>query len=286
MTERERPRRPWLWPLPLGAATAALAATFVLGLSWPFVITLVAVLGSVSAWAIIRLRVERNEHKTALAQRDAHQAVLAERLRLARDLHDIVSHGLGMITVRAASAAHLHTRRPDAQALLTAIEDIQAISRTATVELRRMLNALRDVGQQPTRHPTDTLDALDEIIAGARRAGLRVQLHREDLGPVSPGVQVAICRIVREGLANAARYAGHSTVDIHLTRTPDAISLTITDDGPHGDWAPTPGAGHGLIGLRERVTSLGGTLTARPRATAHGHQAGFCLQATIPEATS
>ncbi|MEH1124994.1 sensor histidine kinase [Micromonospora sp. CPCC 206061] len=276
---RRRSRRSWLWLLPAGVLLVVMAAVLVLGLSWPFVTVLLLGFAAVSVWAIVRLRVERAEHDAAMARRDAADAVLAERLRLARDLHDIVSHGLGMITVRAAAAAHLHTRKPDEQALLAAIEDVEAISRKATVELRRMLDALREVDDRPARHPTETLASLPEIIDGARRAGLRVELHQEELGPVSPGAQVAICRIVREGLANSARYAGATTVDVCLARTRAAVSVTIKDDGPNSGWAARSGAGHGLIGLRERVSSLGGTLMAGPRAK---HD-GFCLEAVIPE---
>jgi signal transduction histidine kinase len=283
MTESFRgSRRAWLWLFPAGALLVVAAAVLGLGLTWPFVSALLLGFSVVSVWAIVRLRAERAEHEAAMVRRDAAEAVLAERLRLARDLHDIVSHGLGMITVRAAAAAHLHSRRPDETVLLAAIEDVEAISRKATVELRRMLEALRDAGDRPARHPTDTLASLPEIIDGARRAGLRVELHQDELGPVSPGAQVAICRIVREGLANSARYAGSTSVDVRLARTPEAVSVTVHDDGPHRGWAVRPGAGHGLIGLRERVGSLGGTLTAGPR----GEAAGFCLEAVIPESES
>ncbi|MEV0609606.1 histidine kinase [Polymorphospora rubra] len=284
MTESpRRSRLPWLWLLPVGALLIVVTAVPLLGLSWPFITVLLLGFGVVSVWAVVRLRVERAAHEVAVARWETEQAVLAERLRLARDLHDLVSHGLGMITVRAATAAHLHARKPDEGALLAAIEDVEAISRTATVELRRMLDALREVGDEPARHPTDTLAALPEIVDGARRAGLAVDLHQEELGPVSPGAQVAICRVVREGLANSVRYAGSTNVDVRLARTRAAVCVTIDDDGPSRGWAVRPGAGHGLIGLRERVTSLGGTLTAGPRAKEHGDSPGFRLEVTIPE---
>ncbi|MFG1955880.1 sensor histidine kinase [Micromonospora sp. NPDC048830] len=283
MTEgRRRFRRLWLL-LPAAALLVVMTAVLALGLTWPFVTVLLLGFAAVSVWAIVRLLLERSEHETVMARRDIAEAVLAERLRLARDLHDIVSHGLGMITVRAAGAAHLHARKPDDQALLAAIEDVEAISRKATVELRRMLDALRDVDDPPARHPTETLASLSGIIEGARRVGLHVELTQEELGPVSPGAQVAICRVVREGLANSARYAGSTTVNVRLTRTPVAVCVTIDDDGPNRGWAVRPGAGHGLIGLRERVNSLGGTLTAEPRAKEHADRSGFHLEAIIPE---
>ena len=261
---RSRPSR--LWLVPAGALLIVVTAVFALGLTWPSITILLLGFGALSVWAIVALRVERVEHKQAMARRDAVEAVLAERLRIARDLHDLVSHGLGMITVRSAAAAHLHARNPDEGALLAAIEDVETISRTATIELRRMLDTLREADDEAARHPADTLAALPEIIDGARRAGLAIDLHHEELGPVSSGAQVAICRVVREGLANSLRYAGSTNVDVRLTRTRTAISVIISDDGPGRAWAAWPGAGHGLIGLRERVACLGGTLTAGPRA--------------------
>lgn len=284
MTEGlRRIRRSSPWLLAAAALLVVAVAVFALGLTWPFVTVLLILLGAVAVWAVVRLRAERARHEAELIQRDAAEAVLAERLRLARDLHDIVSHGLGMITVRAAAAAHLHSRRPDAPALLAAIEDVEAISRTATVELRRMLETLREVDERPARHPTDTLDSLPEIIASARRAGLQVHLRREELGSVSPGTQLAVCRVIREGLANSARYAGSTRVDVCLVRTETAVNVTIKDDGPNPGWVATPGSGHGLLGLQERVGSLGGTVIAGPYPLGHGSRGGFCLEATIPE---
>ena len=106
-----------------------------------------------------------------------------------------------------------------------------------------------------------------------------MELHHEDLGSVSPGAQLAICAIVREGLGNSARHAGFTRVQVDLSREHDTISITITDDGPSAGWAAAPGAGHGLIGLRERVNSLGGALYAGP------HTTGFRLEATVAEGT-
>lgn len=274
----------WAWLVPTCGALALGATFVVLGLTPPFVLVLLLVVGGVSVWAINRLHVERAEHEAMLARRDATEAVVAERLRLARDLHDIVSHGLGMITVRTAAAAHLHARHPDNDALLSALDDVEGISRSATVELRRMLDALRDDADPPVLHPTETLACLPDIIDDARRAGLRVQMYQEDLGTVSPGVQVTICRVVREGLNNTARHAGATQVDVRLWRTPSAIAVSVDDEGPERDWRAQPGAGHGLVGLQERVSSLGGVLVAGRRPDVDGPRAGFSLNATIPEA--
>lgn len=285
-TRRDRSVRPAAWLLPSvgGLALALAAVVLLLGLTWPFVAGLMLLFAGVALWAVSRLRAERVEHRAALAKRDADKAALAERLRLARDLHDIVSHGLGMITVRTAAAAHLHARAPDDQALLAALGDVEEISRTATVELRRMLAALRDAAEGPARQPTDSLAALPGIVDGARRGGLRVESHQEDLGPVSPGAQATICRVVREGLANTARHAGATRVDVRLARTADAVLVTVEDDGPQDGWAARPGTGLGLVGLREILSSLGGALAAGPRPQVGEGKEGFRLEATIPEA--
>lgn len=271
----------------LGLATgvAALAASVVLvGLTPPLVLVVVATVGA--AWALHRLRVERAEHAALRLRRDADEAVVAERLRLARDLHDLVSHGLGMITVRTAAAVHLHARAPGDGVLLAALQDVETMSRAATVELRRMLGALRDVDEEPALQPADSLARLPEIVEGARRAGLDVDLVQDDLGEVSPGAQVAICRVVREGLANSARHAGWTQVQIRVTRGPAEVVVSIEDEGPEAGWTPRPGAGHGLSGLRERMSSLGGALVAGPRATTVERRPGFRLAATIPEETT
>ena len=279
MMVRKRPaRRSRVWSIAIGALLIVLIVIFAFGLTGNLGVILLAVIAlAVAVWAVFRLRVERAAHEEALTSWAASEAVFAERLRIARDLHDIISHGLGMISVRAATAKHLNTKNASEKALLEAIDDVEVLSRQATLELRRMLETLRAVDEPAPRHPTDTLSSLPDIIAGAQRAGLRVELHQEDLGPVSPGAQPAICAIVREGLDNSARHAGFTRVWVHLSRENDTISISITDNGPSTGWNAAPGAGHGLIGLRERVTSLGGTLYARP------HETGFRLEATVPE---
>ena len=281
MTARERPaRRSRVGSIATGALLVVLIIAFTLGLTGRLaVILLFGIALAVAVWAVFRLHGEIAAHEAALTSWASSEATFAERLRIARDLHDIISHGLGMITVRAATARHLNSRNTSGRALLEAIEDVKALSRQATLELRRMLETLRERDEPAPRHPADTLASLPEIIAGARRAGLRVELHQEDLGSVSAGAQLAICAIVREGLGNSARHAGFTRVQVNLSREHDTISVTITDDGPSTGWAAAPGAGHGLIGLRERINSLGGALCAGP------HTTGFRLEATIPEGT-
>ncbi|MFE0531215.1 sensor histidine kinase [Micromonospora parva] len=212
-----------------------------------------------AVWAVRRSRTDRAAYESRLTAWAASEAVLAERLRIARDLHDIVSHGLGLITVRAAATRHL-PKPAEVEAALTDIEDA---SRHATAELRRMLTVLREPSAASRRAPVDNLDDLPGIVHGASLAGLRTRLTVEPLGSVSQGAQVAVCKTVREALSNAARYAGPTDVRVRVSRDGTYVVATVADAGPHGDgWLATPGAGHGLAGLRERIGSLGGTLSA------------------------
>ena len=282
MTVGERPaRRSRVLPL----AGAAMAVVVLVGLTFgvtgalevtlPIGITAATV--TVAVWAVIRLRAERAAHDDALTEWAATGAVLAERLQIARDLHDIVSHGLGMITVRAAAARHLDTNGASRADLVQALADIEAASREATVELRRMLGVLRNADDPAPRGPTGSLESLPGIIEAATRAGLQVDLQAEHLGEVSPGVQLVISSIVREALANTIRHAGPTRALVRLGRQGPLLTATITDAGPVPDWQAAPGAGHGLIGLRERIHALGGTISAGP------HQSGYRVSARLPD---
>lgn len=253
-------------------------AVLVLGITWPLAAVVVAVVGlTVGAWAVLRLRAERAAHGAAIAEWAASRAVLAERLAIARDLHDLVSHGLGLITVRVAAARHVNAAEPDADDLMGALDDVETISRQATGELRRMLHALRASDEPAPLQPTGSFDMVPEIVAAARRAGLTVDVHADELPAVSAGVQVAACAVVREGLANVARHAGATSAQVDLSVDRGVVSVAVTDVGPAEHWRAVPGAGRGLAGLRERVTSLGGTLAAGPRG------GGYRLEATLPD---
>lgn len=265
---------------------AALVVVLIIGLSFAdygFLSTvllplLVAATCTIAMWSVLRLRRERAVHDASVTSLAASEAVLAERLHIARDLHDLISHGLGMITVAATTAKHLDAQRPDHDRLLQVLDDIEGTSRDATRELRRMLEVLRDPDMSAPIRPAETLDALPEIISTAERAGLVVSLDHAPLGAVSAGVQLTICVIVREALANSLRHAGPTRAQIRIERAdPDTICVTVTDDGPAAEWNAVPGAGHGLRGLRERVTVLGGTLDTEPTPV------GFRLQVLIPD---
>jgi two-component system, NarL family, sensor histidine kinase DesK len=278
---RQRPaRRSRVWPV-TGSALAALVLILVLvgadGVPAVVLPPLIAV-GAVvlAAWAIRRSHTDRVAYEARLTRWAAAEAVLAERLRLAGDLHDIVSHGLGLITVRAAAAR----LSGDPGEVREALSDIEAAGREATGELRRMLTVLRTADEAGPRRPLEDLTQLPAIVSGAEATGVRARLTLEPIGPVSPGVQVAICRTVREALHNVARHAGPSDVRVHVYRDGDTVVASVHDGGPDGPWPGTPGAGHGLTGVRERVTGLGGTLHAGPV------EQGFRVVARIPDRAS
>ncbi|MDP9793980.1 signal transduction histidine kinase [Catenuloplanes nepalensis] len=271
-----KPRRTLSPALIVAAVTCAVLATAMctVGVSGPLARVLPAVIvgGAVGAavWTVRRARADRADYEARLTAWAASEAVLAERLHIARDLHDIVSHGLGLITVRAAATRHL----PKPPEVAEALTDIEEAGRQATAELRRMLGVLRSAAPLT---PVDSLDDLASIAADAERTGLRVDLDVGEVATVSRGVQVAVARTVREGLANAARHAGPSDVRVRVHRDGAHVVVTVADAGPAPGWRATPGAGHGLAGLRERVGNLGGALSATEV------DGGFRLTARIPD---
>ena len=201
-------------------------------------------------------------------------AVTMERLTIARDLHDLVSHGIGLITVRAAVARNVDAEDPER--LVAALCDIEQASRATTLELRRMLQVLRSDQDAPLS-PSPGNPDWDGLLNSAEQAGLHVKMSTGGATPNSEGVALAIHRILKEGLANAARHAGPTSVRVELTRRGEVLHLAVTDSGPVPGWRSRPGAGSGLIGLRERVAALGGNLRHRRSPE------GFRLEAELPD---
>ena len=269
---------------------------------------LLVMAGLVAASLWLRRRDQR-AHERRLAQETAARAVAEDRLVIARELHDAVSGNLGAITVRCAVARRLETT-PDG--LRTALDDVETASREATDALRRMLAVLRDESRPPTPGavaavstgapggapvpepaPVNSLaESLRELIGKARRTGVTVDLDADAYtgadadvaqtatmadGLPAPTAQAAV-RVVAEALANTARHAGPTRARVTLRREPGRLRIVVVDDGPATGWEPHPGAGQGLRGLHERLTALGGTLAARPRADAPG----FTIEAILP----
>ena len=266
---------------------------------------LLVMAGLVAASLWLRRRDQR-AHERRLAQETAARAVAEDRLVIARELHDAVSGNLGAITVRCAVARRLETT-PDG--LRTALDDVETASREATDALRRMLAVLRDENRPPMPGalaaipagdaaaagpgPVNSLaESLRELIGRARRTGVAVDLDAAahtgaDAGAAQAGTMTdglpapaaqAAARVVAEALANTARHAGPTRARVTLRREPGRLRIVVVDNGPATGWEPHPGAGQGLRGLHERLTALGGTLTAGPRADAPG----FAIEATLP----
>lgn len=276
------------WIVVAGLAPAPFVAALVLDSgSAALVITVVVsaliLVAAALLWAIGRNRIQQREYEDRLAVWAAERATEKERLRIARDLHDLSSHGLGLITVRAAAAGFLEGPEADVERQ-RAMEDIERISRRTTSELRDMLLLLRSPGdtEAPLR-PVDSLAALPGIIEEAERGGLIVESHIENVDVENPAdhrlsqsVQLAMCTVVREALTNALRHAGPTSVHLTMSLGPGSVSILVDDDGPLPGWKPEPGAGHGLTGLRERVEAHGGSFVAGPTGR------GFRLRASIP----
>jgi signal transduction histidine kinase len=218
-------------------------------------------------------RTQRSARLATRARTEAEERrrVEEERLRIAREVHDVVAHSLAMINVQAGVAAHVADRRPEqAKEALLAIKEA---SRTALADLRATLNVLRS-GEG--RAPTPGLHQLPELIATASAAGLTVTAEGE-VGALPAPVDVAAYRIVQESLTNVVRHAEQAdTVRIRFTRTATELSITIEDNGRGGSPKPGSSPGNGLRGMAERAQALGGSATAGPGG------GGFVVRARLP----
>lgn len=221
---------------------------------------------------------ERAEQAERERDTNARIAVADERARIAREIHDIVSHSLSVIVVMSDGAATKVDAEPE-QAK-TAMLRVRDTGRTALAEMRRMLGVLRD--DEPGSHaPQPGLDQLDALVEQSRAAGMPVALTVSgESSPLSQGVELTVYRVVQEALTNVRKHAGPAVrrVDVTLMYRPDEVEVRVADDGAGsaGDALSGPG-GHGLVGMRERVAAHGGTLTTSPRT-----DGGFEVVAVLP----
>ncbi|MGW5971143.1 sensor histidine kinase [Streptomyces sp. NPDC055186] len=222
--------------------------------------------------------VERAERAERTREEEARRRVAEERLRIARDLHDLLAHSITLIGVQTSVAAHVLAADPDRldrRTVAKALDDIADTCRTARGELRTTLEVLREHGADDARGPLPGLDGVPDLVEAARLAGARVE-HSGRLGAVPPAVGAAAYRIVQEALTNAVRHAGpEPSVRVDLRTEDGALHLSVTDDGTGPD--PDDAPGFGLVGMRERARSVGGTLAAGARAGG-----GFQVTATLP----
>ena len=258
-------------------------------------------LGFVGApWAAgltIQLRREREAELRAEAEKlrreqeeREHRAVAAERARIARELHDVVSHAISVTVLQARGARRVLDLEPGQ--VRRALDAIEQTNTAALSDMRRLLAVLRDTerdtgvvdlgghagpAETPAHEPQPTLGHLDSLIAGVRAAGLQVDLEVDGDGQaVPPGVDLSAYRIVQEALTNVLKHSAGGRATIRLRYAPDELEVTVADDGPAGA-ADGAGPGQGLIGIRERVGVIGGTVSARALPSG-----GFEVRARLP----
>ena len=232
-----------------------------------------------ATWALGRLVAERTRRAADLEQRAgrlarAHEAAVAdERARIARELHDVIAHSVSVMTVQAGAARLLLDEDPErARGPLLAVEET---GRQALAEMRRMLGILRGDDEAATLAPQPGIAEIDALVEQVRAAGLPVDLVVEGAPQtLPPGVDLAAYRVVQEALTNALKHAGAARAEVRVRYGSVTVELAVTNDGH----AATNGrAGHGLVGMRERVALYGGRLEAGPRAGG-----GYAVRATLP----
>ncbi|MFI6283544.1 sensor histidine kinase [Streptomyces sp. NPDC051018] len=235
---------------------------------------------------------ERADRAERTREEEARRRVAEERLRIARDLHDVVAHHIALVNVQAGVAAHVMDKRPD-QAK-EALAHVREASRSALSELRATVGLLRQSGdpEAPTE-PAPGLGVLDQLVTTFRQSGLAVEVARADEGVRRPAaVDLAAYRIIQEALTNVRKHAGpEAKAEVSVIRVGTTLEVTVLDNGSApepggripdapvvpGTSADDPGGGHGLLGMRERVSALGGRLSAGPR-----YGGGFRVQAILP----
>ncbi|WP_018546365.1 sensor histidine kinase [Streptomyces sp. LaPpAH-108] len=258
----------WLYRyLPPAGDSGASAGQEIVAATW------VAAVVAVSELA--RVRREQWARERADRARAAQRRADEERLRIARELHDVLAHSISVINVQASMGLALLDKDPE-QAR-TALTTIRAASKEALGEVRQVLDTLRAPGAAP-RAPAPGLDRLPELVEQAAAAGLTVDVQGEPPS-LPPGADLAAFRILQEALTNVVRHSGSRHARVRFAQGADQLRLTVDDDGP-ATGADAGGTGNGLAGMRERAAALGGTIEAGPRA-----DGGFRVLAVLPART-
>ncbi|GLW66713.1 two-component sensor histidine kinase [Actinomadura rubrobrunea] len=218
---------------------------------------------------------QRKRHREA-------EAVLKERQRIARELHDVVAHHMSMIAIQAEAAPYTVPEVPDK--IRRDLAEIRATALEALTEMRRILGVLRSEDGVETA-PQPGLDRLDALMRSARGAGLTVNSSvTGDLAAVPQGVALSAYRILQEALSNVMRHAPGAVVDVELIQQEGILLISVINGPPAPGHRPSslspPGEGHGLVGMRERAAMLGGGVTAKPTP-----EGGFAVTATLPLGT-
>ncbi|KHD75401.1 hypothetical protein MB27_23130 [Actinoplanes utahensis] len=264
--------------IPVVIAVAVLQGSVAVALGFlddvPTMLTVVS-LAAVTAGVLGDSIGQRRRYATVQREQAEARAVQAERLRIARELHDMVAHSIAVIAVQAGVGRRVIDTQPaEARNALANIEDT---SRDTAAALRRMLGTLRrtDAGSGPApRDPAPGLADLDDLVARSAQAGVRVRLRRHgDPVPLPPDIDLSAFRIVQEAVTNVIRHAGTDDCDVDIRQDAGTLTIEVADDGQ----GPAAGAGNGLTGMRERVSLLGGEFDAGARP-----DGGFRVAARIP----
>ncbi|QFZ21781.1 sensor histidine kinase [Saccharothrix syringae] len=233
-----------------------------------FVVVLVG-----AAWALGRTTRVSREYEARQAVAEAERAVTEERMRIARELHDVVAHSLSLIAVKAGIAAHVGAARPEVGQ--EALRVIEAASRDTLVEMRRLLGVLRSEDAAVELAPMPGMGDLPALVSRASAAGVRVDLSVR--GEVPDALGLTVYRVVQESVTNVVKHAAPASCSVEVEVAEKAVVISVVDDGP-GERVPAGAtAGHGLVGMRERVAVYGGTFSAGPRAGR-----GFAVRAEVP----
>jgi signal transduction histidine kinase len=239
----------------------------------------------IAAMLLVRRAVrDRQERADTLAARaellereqelHAQEAVVEERARIARELHDLVAHNVSVMVIQAG--AERHALPEEQRSTREALGSIEQAGRQALADARRLLGMLRRDDDREELAPQPGMGQIDLLIEQVQRVGLQVTLAVEgEPRPLDPGLDLCAYRIVQEGLTNALKHAGRSRAEVLVRYAPTSLAIRIRDDGTGS--AQLDGAGQGLIGMRERVGLYGGVLQAGPRECG-----GFEVNAELP----
>ncbi|MFJ9564640.1 sensor histidine kinase [Streptomyces fuscichromogenes] len=232
-------------------------------------------------------RAELGRQASLTEEERARRTLLEERSRIARELHDVVAHHMSVISIQAQVAPHLVENPSDE--LRENLDGIRQNALEALTELRRVLGVLRsespdedapDVPGTGPHSPQPTLDRLDTLVENTRAAGLTVTARiNGERRPMQSGVELSAYRIVQEALSNVLRHAPGATAHVEIEYIPYGLLVSVANSRPDGPAPPSPGAGHGLLGMRERAAMLGGSLTAGRRP-----DGGYRVFAELPAA--
>jgi signal transduction histidine kinase len=233
---------------------------------------------TVAVMLLIRVVLGDRERRLRLAERErdlaAREAVVDERARIARELHDAIAHDVSLMVVQAgAERRALDDESPTKEVL----ETVEQIGRGALTEMRRLVGMLRSNDGAEPLAPQPGLRDLPTLVTQVREAGLPVELEVEGEPRELPvGLELSAYRIVQEALTNALKHAGEARATVHVRYAPDSLELEIADDGG-GATEPATGGGHGLVGMRERVALYGGRFEVSRRAAG-----GFAVRVALP----